>query len=88
MIFYLKGDFYGMTFASFHATIARRNKIKVQTQNRNFYTCMWIVTVEVALIAMIFKSVVIDVDEFKIETPDVGVFLCRFLSAVLLHLEL
>ena len=40
------------------------------------------------IIAMIFKSVAFDVHDFKIYTPNIGVFLCRFICTILLHLEL
>ena len=35
-----------------------------------------------------FKSVVIDAVDFKIYTPNVQVYICRFIATVLLHMEL
>lgn len=40
------------------------------------------------LILLIFKSVVFDVHEFKIYTPSAQVYLCRFICALVLHIEL
>ena len=55
---------------------------------RNFYACLWIFLIEMSLIALIFKSVVIDAVDFKIYTPNVQVYICRFIATVLLHMEL
>jgi len=40
------------------------------------------------LVALIFKSVVFDVEDFKIYTPSPQVYLCRFICTILLHIEL
>lgn len=40
------------------------------------------------LIALIIKAVVFDKGLFSITTPNVEVFLCRFICSVLLHMEL
>lgn len=40
------------------------------------------------IIAMIFKQIAFDVDHFKIYTPHIEVFICRFICTILLHLEL
>jgi len=44
--------------------------------------------VQLALIYLIVKSVVFSVDEYKIYTPNLPVFITRFLAALLLHMEL
>lgn len=44
--------------------------------------------VELTLIALIFKSVVFDVDNFVIYTPSTTVYLVRFMTCILLHMEL
>lgn len=41
-----------------------------------------------ALVVMIFKTIVIDVDHFQIATPTVNVYICRFICSLLLHMEL
>lgn len=40
------------------------------------------------LISLIFKSLVIDADNFKIVTPGVPIYICRFLTSLLMHMEM
>ena len=57
-------------------------------QGRNFYACCWIFGIEMTLIALIIKAVVFDKGQFSITTPNVDVYICRFVASVLLHMEL
>jgi hypothetical protein len=59
-----------------------------QLQGKNFYACLWIFLVQMTLIFLIAKTVVFDADDYKIYTPNMPVFISRFLAAMLLHMEL
>ena len=63
-------------------------KISRQHQARNFYSCLWILMIELTLIALIFKEVYFDVDHFDIYTDSPWIYLTRFLTTILLHMEL
>ena len=57
-------------------------------QGRNFYACLWIFLIQMTLIILIFKSVVFDQEHFVIVTPNVSVYITRFLTSMILHMEL
>lgn len=57
-------------------------------QGRNFYACLWIFLIQITLIILIFKSVVFDQEHFVIVTPNVSVYITRFLTCMILHMEL
>lgn len=84
----LKEDFYAIAFVAHTISVQQEFGVSKQLQGRNFYSCLWIFLMELTLIALIFKSVVLDVADFKIYTPSVDVYLCRFVATVLLHMEL
>ena len=49
---------------------------------------MWIFGVELTLAWLIIKTVVLDEEHFVIYTPNIEVYICRFVTALLLHMEL
>ena len=87
-ILVLKEDFYAIAFVSHTKNAQIEFNISKHMLGRNFYACLWIFLIEMSLIALIFKSVVIDAVDFKIYTPNVQVYICRFIATVLLHMEL
>jgi hypothetical protein len=44
--------------------------------------------IEMVLVIMIIKTVIFDVPDFHIVTPSIYVYICRFLTSFLLHMEL
>lgn len=86
---FLSEDFYAMAYVAYCKEIEVKYSISNQQLGRNFYSCLWIFGVEVTLIALILKTVVYDADpHFTIYTPNVEVFICRFITSLLLHMEL
>lgn len=49
---------------------------------------MWIFIIELTTIAIIFKVVVFDVEEYAIFTSSYEILATRFICAMLLHMEL
>lgn len=85
----LAEDFYAMAYLGYKKDLIEELQISTQLQGRNFYACLWVYLVELTLIAVIFKTVVFDVEgTFYIVTPNIEVFITRFLAGLLLHMEL
>ena len=57
-------------------------------QGSNFHACLIVFGVQMTLIFAIFKTIVYDAENFKFITPNVPVYIVRFLCALLLHMEL
>lgn len=57
-------------------------------QGRNFYAILWIWVIEMTLIVIITQSVVFNDPNFKIVTPNVDIYITRFLATLLMHMEL
>jgi len=85
---HLNEDFYAISFLSFKKDIEIEFKVSRKLQGRNFYACLWIFLVQMSLIGLIFKTVVLDQEKFLIYTPNVEVYIARFLASLLLHMEL
>ena len=81
-------DFYAMTFISMTTKVKHEFSLSTQTQGRNFYMCCWIFFVQLLLTTLIFKTVVFDTGDFKIFTPSLQVYLCRFVCTLCLHVQL
>jgi hypothetical protein len=77
-----------MSFVAYSKDVEARFNISQKILARNFYSCLWIFGLELALIALILKTVVFDVHPFKITTPGIEIFICRFVTSMLLHMEL
>ena len=71
-----------------HEKYVKDYNISRQHLARNFYSCLWILMIELTLIALIFKEVYFDVDHFDIYTDSSWIYLTRFLTTILLHMEL
>ena len=65
-ILVLKEDFYAIAFVSHTKNAQIEFNISKHMLGRNFYACLWIFLIEMSLIALIFKSVVIDDVNLKI----------------------
>lgn len=59
-----------------------------ETQARNFYACCFVFCVQASLAYFILDYVVFSADHFTIVTPNLQIYLCRFLCSLLLHMEL
>jgi hypothetical protein len=68
--------------------VASHFKITKTMQGRNFYAILWIWLIEMTIIVIIFKSAVFDKMPFRIETPNVDVYITRFLATLLMHMNL
>ncbi len=84
----LREDFYAVTFVSMRHEVASHFKITKTMQGRNFYAILWIWLIEMTIIVIIFKSAVFDKMPFRIETPNVDVYITRFLATLLMHMNL
>ncbi len=85
---HLSEDFYAISFVSFLVHVEEEFHVTRQMQGRNFYACLWIFLIQITLIILIFKSVVFDQEHFVIVTPNVSVYITRFLTSMILHMEL
>ena len=85
---YLSEDFYAMAYLGYTKEVVQQYEINNQQLGRNFYSCLWIFGVELTLAWLIIKTVVLDEDHFVIYTPNIEVYICRFVTALLLHMEL
>ena len=84
----MKEDFYAVSFIANTHRVAKEYEVSPLQQGRNFYACLWIFGVQIVIIAMIFKQVAFEVEVFKIYTPHIEVYICRFICTILLHFEL
>lgn len=57
-------------------------------QSKNLYAIMWVWLMEATLIVIIMKTVVVDQPNFSIQTPNVQVYVTRFIATLLMHMEL
>ncbi len=84
----MKEDFYAIAFISVQIDVATKFQVSAYQQSRNLYAILWVFMMEMTLIVIILKTVVVDTVDFSIETPNVQVYLTRFLATLLLHMEL
>jgi len=78
-----------MAYLGYKKDLIAEFEITVQLQGRNFYACLWVFLIEFTLIAVILKVVIFDIEtSFKIRTPNVEVYITRFVAGLLLHMEL
>jgi hypothetical protein len=85
---HLSEDFFAVSYMGFMLEHEKTFHVSRDIQGKNFYACLWIFFVQLALIFLIVKSVVLSVDDYRIYTPNLPVFTSRFLAAFLLHMEL
>jgi len=81
-------DFYAVTFLSYTKHVAEEYELTPKQQARNFYSILWVFMIQIILIFLVLKTVVLDAKHFVIYTPSVDVYVARFLSGLLLHMEL
>lgn len=87
-MFKLKEDFYAASFISMKKDIAKEFGITSRIKGRNFYALLVIYLIELTLIALILKSICFDVENFTIVTPNIDVYVTRFLTCLLMHMSL
>jgi hypothetical protein len=85
---FLTEDFYAISFIAHTKYVQNKFHVTNKMQGRNFYACLWIYLIEMSLITMIIKTVVFDVDILAIYTPNIEVYITRFIASLLLHMEL
>ena len=64
--FHLMEDQYAVAFVSYMKEIDEKFDITPQMVSRQLYGCLWIFLIELTIVALIFKSIVGDVENFKI----------------------
>ena len=77
-----------MAYLGYTKEVVEKYEINQKQLGRNFYSCLWIFGVELTLAWLIIKTVVLDAHPFGISTPNIEVYICRFVTALLLHMEL
>jgi len=77
-----------MAFLGFKKDIMHEFGITLTMQGRNFYACLWVFLIEMTLIAIIFKVVVFDKEDFSFKTSNIEVYVTRYVAGMLLHMEL
>ena len=84
---HLGENMYSICFAAYIKRNIEEFEVSGRLQGRAVFAALWIYAMELTLIAIILKIVVFQ-DGFAIQTPNVDVFMTRFLACFLMHLKL
>lgn len=84
----MREDFYAAAYLSYTHKVTEEFQVTQKMRSRNFYSILWIWVSEMTLIVIILQSVVFSKPHFAIVTPNVDVYVTRFLANLLMHMEL